>query len=101
MNSIVSTNQIAPEKRKSFFRKENALFLVLIVFFSFTATFFLYRDFIPAFATGTFQSDFQTIDAAEGAEGVAASQWVAIPTLSTKNIKYSTDLQQQGASSIG
>ena len=101
MEEFIPTNQIAQEKRKQFFRKENIVFFALfIVFFAF-ATFFLYRNFIPAFATGTFMSDFLTIDAAEGTDAATASQWVAINGTFLKNFKYSTDLQQQGNSSIG
>src|SRR3989344_2009773 len=94
MEGTVLKNRITLGKIKSFFRKENVFFLFFIAVFTLTATFFLYKDFIPAFAVGTFSSDFVTLD-----DGETATNWTVI-SASSKNILATDDLAVQGATGI-
>ncbi len=56
---------LLPAQKKKFFRKENFVFLMIISLFTLASLFFVFRNFLPVFAVGTFSDDFALLDDAE------------------------------------
>ena len=90
-------SEILTTEKKNFFRKENFVFLLLILIFTFSSLYFTFKDFVPALAIGTFSHDFQTIDDAESISGT----WVAFSgTGAVKNLALTSEVFVEGSNSI-
>ena len=71
--------------------KSNLVFVLMIAIFSGTGLYFVYQNFIPALAIGTFSDDFVTVDSMD------VQDWTAV---GGTNLSLKDDFQMEGAGMI-